>query len=137
MNFHLSKRVKKHNGSNPLRFTGRRKRMLFARAIWDVNGSKSLQQIAEEDISRNYSWWQGELNCALPPREGQFGQRLPGLCAVCGANSYRELLQKLSEDRRNQNGWIRGKIMPIAIFEGEPVGHDPDQWPLFIARRVL
>lgn len=64
-------------------------------------------------------------------------QRLPGLCAVCSANSYQELAERIWKDRHDPNGWIGGRVPTIAIFEGDPVANDPDGWTLFIPRKLL
>lgn len=113
--------------------------MLFARAIWANDSRIPVEKIAEVDIARGYSWWEGKEVCTLPSPDHRIsrGQRLPGLCAVCGANSYTELARKIEKDRRNAKGWLGGRIPPLAIFEGEPAGHDPEGWPIFIARKVL
>jgi hypothetical protein len=58
--------------------------------------------------------------------------RLPRLCAFCSAPTYSELAQGIWNDSDERLGWIGGRKPIIAIFEGDPIGFDPDEWPLFI-----
>jgi hypothetical protein len=72
---------------------------------------------------------------SLPDTPGKW--RLPGLCSICSAPSYGELAQGIWKDSDDRLGWIGGRKHIIAIFEGEPVGFDPDEWPLFTQGELL
>lgn len=132
--------------------------MLFARAYLSLDAS-CVSRLIEEDVQRGYSYWAGEPvpglsyepgtihsfeeAAALAPMSDSeksflppcLGQVLRGLCAFAVATTYAELAQKIWRDYFGRGRWARRGT--VVIFEGEPVGTDPDGNPLFRPNRVL
>jgi len=141
--------------------------MLFARAYIPLNEPEfireQIERLIDEDLHRGYSFWDGDLDPALPQDPGIYtleeltslipktddelsiskmphlsrGGILPGLCALCAAETYRELARKFWDAQRQERPKLRKWWEYIAIFEGEPVGQDAEGWPLFTAKKLL
>jgi hypothetical protein len=125
-------------------------------SFWDGEYNPALPE--DPGISRRGSVRERMLRLAetMPESAAELGQKelpamsrggiLPGLCALCAAESYRELARKIwdeyneNEARRKRGCSLLGNRLNegyIAVFEGEPVGHDEEGWPLFTAKKLL
>jgi hypothetical protein len=89
----------------------------------------SVPERAEDLMSRNNE------RDSQPTPPGKW--RLSGLCAICAATTYGELLQGIWKDFDDRTRWIAGHKYIITIFEGELAGYDPDEWPLFTQGKLL
>lgn len=114
---------------------------LFARAYAPLERGDyhEIRKTIREDMERGYSRSQGIHVPGLVYETDIFGsksQRLPGLCAMCGARSYKELARRIWLDLLRPSGWLHS-IDRIAIFEGMHVGYDGARFPLFKPTRLL
>ncbi len=151
--------------------------MLFARAKMQ-DGPLPVLKAIEEDMRRGYSWSRGAykpdllyepesiisaedlaLDAQKAIEANERGEnykprpvlmsRLPGLCAICSATSYRDLAERIWRDYETGRRAVLGGVLfaaqggfsrwgCIAIFEGRSVGLDPEgPWPLFAHSRLL
>jgi hypothetical protein len=89
----------------------------------------SMPERAEDLMSRNNE------RDSQPTPPGKW--RLPGLCAICAATTYSELVRGIWKDFDDRTRWMAGHKYIITIFEGELAGYDPDEWPLFTQGKLL
>lgn len=107
---------------------------------------EAILRMIRKDIERGYSWWLEQTT--IPSLEwgmdtrfssrrtpSRLRQKLPGLCAICGATSFPELARRIWIDWFSPRGWHGGTR--IAIFEGQHTGYDGAGFPLFKPARLL